>query len=250
MRTSRNPRDLWRAGCVDEAHVRFGGAARGNGPVETPVPRPGPTPTTSTSAWRSTSWPAGADRGARGRPQGTVALPTATGVDRVRRICCATPHAVACVPGPRSNGRSQASPGTLDNLGTALLYGRGYRAIGADHCVSSWPRTRARSASAASRWPTSSASDVRTDSSAARAAAPRPPRVPPRPRCGLGLSPDLVGLLLRGLDDGLHAGDEGSDDVGPVPSWGRPVGSGTRAGAGHVRRGWHGLAMGRVEAPA
>jgi hypothetical protein len=40
----------------------------------------------------------------------------------------------------------------LDNLGTALLYGRGDRAIGADHCVSSWPRIRARSASAASRY--------------------------------------------------------------------------------------------------
>src|SRR6185503_5135031 len=36
--------DLWRAGCVDEAHVRFGGAARGNGPMETPAPRPGADP--------------------------------------------------------------------------------------------------------------------------------------------------------------------------------------------------------------
>ena len=28
------------------AHVRFGGADRGNGPPETVAPRPGPTPTT------------------------------------------------------------------------------------------------------------------------------------------------------------------------------------------------------------
>ena len=37
---------MWIAGCVDEKHVRFGDAARGNRPVETPAPRPRPTPTT------------------------------------------------------------------------------------------------------------------------------------------------------------------------------------------------------------
>jgi RNA-directed DNA polymerase len=37
-------RDLWRAGCGANSHVRFGRAARGNGSAETLTPRLWPTP--------------------------------------------------------------------------------------------------------------------------------------------------------------------------------------------------------------
>ncbi|MCA1697117.1 MAG: CPBP family intramembrane metalloprotease [Actinobacteria bacterium] len=44
LRTTPAPRDLWRAGCGANPHVRFGRAAWRNGPEVIPAPRSRPTP--------------------------------------------------------------------------------------------------------------------------------------------------------------------------------------------------------------